>query len=40
MCSELHLLDTWEFTKAKAVILLPLRLRQGLHGNWVEGEDL
>lgn len=40
MCSELHLLDTREFTKAKAVILLPLRLRPGLHGNWVEGEDL
>ncbi|KAJ5432092.1 carotenoid oxygenase [Penicillium daleae] len=40
MCSELHLLDTREFTKAKAVILLPLRLRQGLHGNWVEAEDL
>ncbi|PKY05676.1 carotenoid oxygenase [Aspergillus campestris IBT 28561] len=40
MCSELHLLDTREFTKAKAVILLPLRLRQGLHGNWVEGDDL
>jgi carotenoid cleavage dioxygenase len=40
MCSELHLLDTREFTKAKAVILLPLRLRQGLHGNWVQAEDL
>lgn len=40
MCSELHLLDTTDFTKAKAVIVLPLRLRQGLHGNWVEGENL
>ena len=29
MCSELHLLDTRGFTKAKAVILMPLRLRQG-----------
>ncbi|CRL22258.1 Carotenoid oxygenase [Penicillium camemberti] len=40
MCSELHLLDTREFTRAQAVILMPLRLRQGLHGNWVEGDDL
>ncbi|KAJ5826675.1 hypothetical protein N7447_003438 [Penicillium robsamsonii] len=40
MCSELHLLDTKEFTKVKVVILLPLRLRQGLHGNWVEAKDL
>ncbi|KAK3896971.1 carotenoid oxygenase [Staphylotrichum tortipilum] len=40
MGSELHLLDTKDFTKAKAVILLPVRLRQGLHGNWVDSEDL
>ncbi|KAL3444872.1 carotenoid oxygenase [Aspergillus insuetus] len=40
MSSELHLLDTASFTKATAKILLPLRLRQGLHGSWVDGEDL
>ncbi|KAJ5389705.1 uncharacterized protein N7496_000773 [Penicillium cataractarum] len=40
MSSELHLLDTRDFTKAKAIILLPIRLRQGLHGNWVDAADL
>lgn len=39
MSSELHLLDTRDFTKAKAVILLPVRLRAGLHGNWVDSDD-
>ncbi|KAJ6104925.1 Carotenoid oxygenase [Penicillium sp. IBT 16267x] len=36
MSSELHLLDCRDFTKARATILLPLRLRAGLHGNWVD----
>jgi carotenoid cleavage dioxygenase len=40
MSSELHLVDTKDFTKVKAVILLPIRLRQGLHGNWVDAVDL
>lgn len=40
MLSELHLVDTDDFTRPLAVILLPLRLRQGLHGNWVDDEDL
>lgn len=40
MSSELHLLDTRDFTKAQAIILLPIRLRQGLHGNWVDAADL
>lgn len=40
MCSELHLLDTKDFTKAQPVILLPIRLRAGLHGNWVDSEDI
>ena len=40
MSSELHLLDTKDFTKAQAVILLPIRLRHGLHGNWVDARDL
>lgn len=40
MASELHLLDTRDFTRAQAKILLPVRLRQGLHGSWVDGRDL
>ncbi|KAJ5317838.1 Carotenoid oxygenase [Penicillium antarcticum] len=36
LSSELHLLDCQDFTKARAIILLPLRLRAGLHGNWVD----
>ncbi|KAJ6020087.1 Carotenoid oxygenase [Penicillium canescens] len=36
MSSELHLLDCRDFTKARAIIMLPLRLRPGLHGNWVD----
>ncbi|KAL2844127.1 carotenoid oxygenase [Aspergillus pseudoustus] len=40
MSSELHLVDTKDFTRAQAKILLPVRLRHGLHGSWVEGKDL
>jgi len=40
MMSELHLVDTRDFSKPQAVILLPLRLRAGLHGNWVDGQEL
>ncbi|KAB8237485.1 carotenoid oxygenase family protein [Aspergillus alliaceus] len=40
MASELHLVDTRDFTRAQAVILLPVRLRHGLHGNWVAQEDM
>jgi carotenoid cleavage dioxygenase len=40
MGSELHLVDTRDFKKVKAVVLLPIRLRQGLHGNWVDAVDL
>ncbi|KKY27825.1 putative lignostilbene dioxygenase [Diplodia seriata] len=40
MGSELHLLDTRDFERAKAVVKLPLRLRPGLHGNWVPGQEL
>ncbi|KAL4898596.1 carotenoid oxygenase [Aspergillus ambiguus] len=40
MCSELHLLDTRDFTKFQAVVLLPVRLRQGLHGNWVDSQHM
>ncbi len=37
MESELHLVDTEDFSRVKARILLPVRLRPGLHGNWVDG---
>ena len=40
MSSELHLVDTKDFSQAKAIILLPVRLRHGLHGNWVDAGDL
>ncbi|KAK6823237.1 Resveratrol cleavage oxygenase 1 [Aspergillus parasiticus] len=40
MSSELHLLDTTSFSQAQAKILLPVRLRQGLHGSWVDGTDV
>lgn len=40
MASELHLFDTREFTRARAVVSLPVRLRQGLHGSWVDSEDV
>jgi carotenoid cleavage dioxygenase len=40
MCSELHLLDLDNFTKARAIIKLPVRLRPGLHGNWVDSSDM
>lgn len=38
--SELHLVDTKDFSKAQAIIKLPVRLRPGLHGNWVDGVNL
>lgn len=40
MGSELHLVDTEDFSRVKARILLPVRLRPGLHGSWVEGSDV
>ena len=39
MSSELHLLDMKDFTKSQAVIMLPLALRAGLHGNWVDAVE-
>ena len=38
--SELHLVDTRDFGRAKAVVKLPVRLRPGLHGNWVDAVEL
>lgn len=40
MASELHIVDTRDFRSPAAVIELPIRLRAGLHGNWVDGQDL
>lgn len=40
MSSELHIIDTQNFSNAQAIVYLPIRLRAGLHGNWVEREDI
>lgn len=40
MVSELHLVDTRDFSKPQAIIRLPLKLRPGLHGNWVPRQEL
>lgn len=36
MSSELHIVDTRQFGVAQAIVDLPIRLRAGLHGNWVD----
>lgn len=40
MSSELHIVDSRDFEKAQAIISLPIRLRAGLHGNWVDAQDI
>jgi carotenoid cleavage dioxygenase len=40
MLSELHIVDTRSFTEPQAVVYLPVRLRPGLHGNWVDAKDM
>lgn len=40
MGSELHIVDTKDFGKPCAIINLPVRLRAGLHGNWVDARDM
>lgn len=40
MLSELHIVDTRNFGKAKAIVYLPVRLRAGLHGNWVDTKEM
>jgi carotenoid cleavage dioxygenase-like enzyme len=40
MTSELHIIDTANFTKAAAIVNLPIRLRAGLHGNWVDASEI
>ena len=39
MSSELHILDTCNFSTVQAVVKLNLRLRHGLHGNWVDAKE-
>ncbi|EFX02417.1 carotenoid oxygenase [Grosmannia clavigera kw1407] len=38
--SELHVVDTRNFSKAQAIVRLNMRLRAGLHGNWVDAREL
>jgi hypothetical protein len=38
--SELHMVDTKDFTKVQAIIYLPVRLRAGLYGDLVDAEDI
>lgn len=38
MSSELHIVDTRKFDAPQATIYLQIRLRAGLHGNWVDAE--
>ncbi|KAI6265587.1 hypothetical protein MCOR27_011352 [Pyricularia oryzae] len=40
MSSELHIVDTRDFSQAQAIVYLPVRLRAGLHGNWVDAADI
>ncbi|KAL2831857.1 carotenoid oxygenase [Aspergillus pseudoustus] len=40
MASELHVVDTRDFSKPQAVVYLPVRLRAGLHGNWVDAKEM
>ncbi|EEU36435.1 uncharacterized protein NECHADRAFT_42458 [Fusarium vanettenii 77-13-4] len=40
MRSKLVIIDVNKFQEPVATVKLPLRLRPGLHGNWVDAEDL
>lgn len=41
MSSELHVLDTrGDWKSPQAIVYLPVRLRAGLHGNWVDAQEL
>jgi carotenoid cleavage dioxygenase len=40
MVSELAIVDSTDLSKAVAIIKLPVRLRPGLHGNWVDDGDV
>lgn len=40
MSSELHIVDTTNFSQAQVIVYLPLRLRPGLHGTWVDSQEI
>jgi carotenoid cleavage dioxygenase-like enzyme len=40
MSSDLVILDTRNWSEPVAVVKLPVRLRAGLHGNWVDSSDV
>lgn len=40
MTSELIIIDTSDFSNHVALVKLPLRLRMGIHGNWVDDSDV
>lgn len=40
MTSDLVILDTRDWGKPVAEVKLPVRLRAGLHGNWVDSSDM
>ncbi|KAF7524058.1 hypothetical protein PCG10_005962 [Penicillium crustosum] len=40
MLTEMVVIDTKNFSKPVAVVEVGLRLRQGLHGNWVEASEM
>jgi carotenoid cleavage dioxygenase-like enzyme len=40
MISELVVLDTKNFSACRALVKLPMNLRPGLHGNWVDAGDV
>ena len=39
MSNELVILDTLDFSNPVATVKLPIRLRQGLQGSWVDASD-
>lgn len=40
MISELVILDTNDMSKHVALCRMPIRLRMGIHGNWVDDTDV
>lgn len=40
LSSELHIVDTQDFSTSQAIVHLNVRLRAGLHGNWVDARDI
>ncbi|KAF9889641.1 hypothetical protein FE257_007149 [Aspergillus nanangensis] len=40
MASDLAIIDTVDMSNPVAIVKLPVRLRPGLHGNWVDASDM